>query len=148
MTQYSIRDKCHINTNYDTDTFVGIRCDKGDFSVNFPLGFCLPDNDKELRKDILLLINTIASTTRRKDSGVTRAAASFNELGFPIQAYLYLINDYISRGYYRERETHYRGVVFKNRGNGGSRAHTEAETVSWSCKYVSGSVLNDRNLLS
>ena len=107
MAQYNIRDKCHINTNYDTDTFVGIRCDKGDFSVNFPLGFCLPDNDKELRKDILLLINTIASSTRRKDSTVTRAAASFNELGFPIQAYLFLINDFISRGYYKERETHY-----------------------------------------
>ena len=107
MAQYNIRDKCHINTNYDTDTFVGIRCDKGDFSVNFPLGFCLPDNDKELRKDILLLINTIASSTRRKDSTVTRAAALFNELGFPIQAYLFLINDFVSRGYYKERETHY-----------------------------------------
>ncbi len=124
MTQYSIRDKCHINTNYDTDTFVGIRCDKGDFSVNFPLGFCLPDNDKELRKDIILLINTIASTTRRKDSGVTRAAASFNELGFPIQAYLYLINDYISRGYYRERETHYH-VSVKGKINWGRTIKTQ-----------------------
>ena len=124
MTQYNIRDKCHINTNYDTDTFVGIRCDKGDFSVNFPLGFCLPDNDKELRKDILLLINTIASTTRRKDSGVTRATASFNELGFPIQAYLYLIYDYISRGYYRERETHYH-VSVKGKINWGRTIKTQ-----------------------
>lgn len=124
MTQYSIRDKCHINTNYDTDTFVGIRCDKGTFSVNFPLGFCLPDNDKELRKDILLLVNTIASTTRRRDSDVVRAAASFNELGFPIQAYLYLINDYISRGYYRERETHYH-VSVKGKINWGRTIKTQ-----------------------
>ena len=124
MAQYSIRDKCHINTNYETDTFVGIRCDKGDFSVNFPLGFCLPDNDKEMRKDILLLINTIASTTRRKDSSLTRAAASFNELGFPIQAYLYLINDFISRGYYRERETHYHFSV-KGKINWGRTIKTQ-----------------------
>lgn len=128
MTQYSIRDKCHINTNYEADTFVGIRCDKGDFSAHFPLGFCLPDNDKELRKDIILLINTIASTTHRKDSGVVRATSVFNELGFPIQAYLYLINDYISRGYYRERETRYH-ISLKGKINWGRTIKTQKSFV-------------------
>lgn len=39
MLEYNLKDKCHINTNWDTDTFVGIKCDNGNFSIHFPLGY-------------------------------------------------------------------------------------------------------------
>lgn len=124
MSEYNLRDICHINTNYDEDTFVGIQAENGRISVNFPLGFHLSDDDRQLRKDIVLLIDTISSTTSRKDSKVANVESEYNNLGFPIQAYLYLIHDYISRGYYRERETHYH-VSAKGKINWGRTIKTQ-----------------------
>ena len=70
MLNSSIRDRCFVNQNRDADTFVGLKCENGEFSVHFPLGFGISENDKELRKDIILLLDTIASTTGKKDSSI------------------------------------------------------------------------------
>jgi len=107
MPDYSIRSKCKINTNYDGDTFVGIRSEDGQFSINFPLGFHISDDEKQLRKDILLLLTTIATTVGKVDSTLLKEADDRNDNGFPIQAYLFLIADFYGRGYYKEREVHY-----------------------------------------
>ena len=107
MLEYNLKDKCHINTNWDTDTFVGIKCDNGNFSIHFPLGYHLSDDNKSLRKDILLLISAIASTVSRRESYITLQNKTFDAIGTPIQAYLSIISDYLSRGYYREQEVHY-----------------------------------------
>lgn len=107
MSEFSIRDKCHVNTNKDTDTFVGIMCDKGSFSVHFPLGFRISESDKDLRKDIMLLIGSIESTIGHHKSGIQIGAENCNQTGFPIQAYLTVIYDYFDRGYYKEREIDY-----------------------------------------
>lgn len=119
MLEYSLKEKCHINTNWDTDTFVGIKCNNGNFSINFPLGYHLSDDDKMLRKDILLLISTIAATVARKESYMVLQNKSFDNVGTPIQAYLFIISDYLSRGYYREQEVLYqvskRGKINWNR---------------------------------
>ena len=47
MADLSIRDKCSVNTNWDEDTFVRLRCDEGNFSVHFQLAFVIPVYDKE-----------------------------------------------------------------------------------------------------
>jgi len=107
MSEYSLRGKCKINTNIDTDTFVGIECDNGELSIHFPLGFDVSNDDNELRKDIILMLKTIASTVGRKDSKVSGETRAFDEHGFPFQSYLYVISDYIERGYYKEKETRY-----------------------------------------
>lgn len=107
MAEYSIRSKCQINTNRDTDTFVGIKCDSGEISIHFPLGFHISDDDNELRKDIMLLINTIASSTGKKESELIQADTESTDSGFPMQAYLGVIYDFFERGYYKERETEY-----------------------------------------
>ena len=52
MPDYSIRSNCHINTNRDTDTFVGIQSENGSFTINFPLGFHISEDEKGLRRDI------------------------------------------------------------------------------------------------
>ena len=74
MSEYGIRDKCHVNTNRDADTFVGIICDKGDFSVHFPLGFHVSEDDRNLRKDIMLLISAIETTIGHRESGIQKSA--------------------------------------------------------------------------
>ena len=107
MERFSIRDKCRVNTNWDEDTFVGLKCENGDISINFPLGFDVAEDDKELRKDILLLINTIRSTTSKKDSTVIEGHKEYNTTEFPVQAYMIVIYDFYARGYYKERELKY-----------------------------------------
>lgn len=113
MQKYSIKDRCHINTNYGVDTFVGIKCDCSEFSINFPLGFRVSDDEEGLRRDILLLFTSIAETTRRKESVVSQVSSNFEASGFPIAAYLFMIADYFEHGYYKEKEVHYQ---VENRG--------------------------------
>lgn len=119
MQDLSIRDRCLVNQNVDADTFVGLKCENGDFSVHFPLGFNISIDDKGLRKDIILLLDTIAATTEKRDSEIYNRAKEYFHTMFPIQAYMAVIKDYYERGYYKERETQYmvakRGKIDWNR---------------------------------
>jgi len=119
VQNFSIRDKCSINTNWDEDTFVGFLCEEGKFSIHFPLGFNISDNDKELRKDIIMLLNIIGIMTKKKESSLQKSSNNYTDTAFPLQAYLYVIRDFYERGYYKERETKYivskRGKIDWNR---------------------------------
>ncbi len=107
MQKVDIRSKCSVNTNRDADTFVGMKCDNGDISINFPLGFHISEDQEELRKDILLLFATLASNTEQKESQLLDQGLKFDEVDFPLQSYIFIIKDYIARGYYREQEVIY-----------------------------------------
>lgn len=107
MELYQLNQRCSVNTNYESDTFVGIKCENGDFSVHFPLGFQYSKDEKVLRREILLLINSIASTIGHKQSELKNMSGAYNQTEFPIQAYMAIIHDYYARGYYKERETQY-----------------------------------------
>lgn len=119
MHDLSIRDRCFVNQNREQDTFVGLKCVNEQFSVHFPLGFNIPPGDKELRKDIILLLNTIALATEKKMSDVYKETNQYNYTMLPIQAYIAVIRDYYERGYYKEREIQYlvakRGIIDWNR---------------------------------
>lgn len=119
MADFKLRDKCSVNTNWNADTFVGIKCEKGDYSIHFPLGFHISDTDKELRKDILLILNAIKETTMKKESETYSDFRTYSQLDFPFQAFLAVIYDYYNRGYYREQEMIYntskRGKIDWNR---------------------------------
>ena len=119
MAEFSIRDKCSVNTNWYEDTFVGLKCKDGDFSVHFPLGFVIPGDDKELRRDIIVLLSVIGKTTARKESEIQNEARIYNCTEFPFQAYLSIIRDFYERGYFKEREIHFtvakRGKIDWNR---------------------------------
>lgn len=116
-----LKDKCHINTNKDNDTFVGIKCHGDDISINFPLGFCLAEDggDKAVRKDILLLIEVLTAYGKRKDADAAVKAAEKQETTAPLYAYIYLIRDFITKGYYKEGVVEYasskRGKISWNR---------------------------------
>lgn len=107
MSEYSIRDRCHVKTNQDSDSFVGVKCNDGDISINFPLGFHLAEDDKGLRKDILLLLRILASSTEKMESELPSEALNFFDVNMPIQAYIYLISDFYANGIYKERENRY-----------------------------------------
>lgn len=108
MREIDIRSKCRMNSNREMDTFVGLRCDDGDISINFPMGYHISENNKELRKDIILLFATLAANTERRDSELLDQASNFDEVDFPLQSYMYLIKDFFARGYYKEQEISYK----------------------------------------
>ena len=107
MPSNSIRERCHINSNYEADTFVGIKCENSNFSINFPLGFALSEDERSLRKEILLLLNTISATTKQMESKTQGESISYPEEGFPFQAYMYILVDYFTHGYYKEGEVQF-----------------------------------------
>ena len=119
MQQASLFDRCKVNTNWDEDIFVGLKCDGDDISIHFPLGFDISHEEIELRSDILLLLDTIRSTTSRKESEYVQGIKSYAQVSFPVQAYLEVIFDFYKRGYYKEIEVLYnvakRGKINWNR---------------------------------
>ena len=108
MRQVDIRSKCRVNSNREMDTFVGLKCNDGDVSINFPMGYHISEDDNELRKDIILLFTTLSANTERKESEVLMQGYSFDDVDFPLQSYMYLIKDFLARGYYKEQEVLYR----------------------------------------
>lgn len=116
-----LKDKCHINTNIGEDTFVGIKCHGDGFSVHFPLGFSLTqeENDKAVRKDILLLIEVLAAHCKRQDAEGNFLADEQTNTDSPLYAYIYIIRDFVARGYYKEGIVEYasskRGKINWNR---------------------------------
>ena len=108
MTSFSIKDKCRISKSRQDDAFVGVVCTNGRISITFPLGFHISEDEKTLRRDILLLLDSIASTTGKRASRISEPSGRFSEAGFPLQAYLWLLADYFGRGLYRESEMQHR----------------------------------------
>lgn len=107
MKNRCLSDICSVNTNFSDDTFVGIKCENNTISVCFPLGYDLSLDEKELRKDVLALIDVIRITTAKKDSYISNNQLFKDVVDFPIQAYLHIIRDFIDRGYYIERDVEY-----------------------------------------
>lgn len=66
------------------DTFVGLKCNDGDVSINFPMGYHISEDDNELRKDIILLFTTLSANTERKESEVLMQGYSFDDVDFPL----------------------------------------------------------------
>lgn len=107
MLNNTLFDRCRVNTNIENDVFVGIQRSENIYDVSFPLGYHLSEDEKGLRKDVLLLLNVLAKTIDKKESEIYIGINSDDTENIPVQAYLYLIKDFYERGYYKERETFY-----------------------------------------
>ena len=98
MARAGIRDRCRVDVSENEDSFVGIRCGTDEISVQFPLGFRVSSDDKELRRDILLLLSAIGGTTAKRESKLPGLAGQYSVTAFPIQAYVAVAQDFFSRG--------------------------------------------------
>lgn len=104
-----IKDRCHVNTNEDGDTFVGVKADTENAIVYFPVGYQLPDNEMEIRRDIKNLFNLLGEYTEKKDRVLQMKNFEIeHSVDFPINAYLEVINYYFSHGYYIEKKIIYK----------------------------------------
>ena len=152
MHSLELKERCHINKNSESDTFVGIQCVNGDITINFPLGYNLAQGGKDLRKDILLLFSTLAKHTRRKDSEILGQAVSFDEVDFPVQSYMYLIKDYIAKGYYQEQEVTYKtskkGKINWNRTIKTQRPYVQDHEVFYLDFVTKKNTVNENELIT
>lgn len=107
MVELNIRKKCSINTNRDEDRFVGIKSEDGSISIHFPMGYRVSEDEIGLQKDIFNLLAVIGRNTNYKESEVLGAARDKDQVEFPIQSCIYIIKDFMDRGYFHENEVIY-----------------------------------------
>ncbi|HEM3496928.1 LlaJI family restriction endonuclease [Streptococcus suis] len=109
----SLLDMCRVATNMEGDTFVGIKAEiiEGvqEVTVNFPLGFEIAKDAETARRDIIALVSVLQAhndeESRLRTVDVNQALKTLN---FPMEAYTFVIHDFINRGtYYKETEEYY-----------------------------------------
>ena len=93
-----------INVEDTNDNFVGVKYDKKDIQIIFPLGYRIPEDNKEKIEAIKLLFKTIKLSHDKKidyeDSGDFKEGAN----GLPIDSFQWVINDYLDNGIYIDNE--------------------------------------------
>ena len=105
--QKNIRDRCHVNTNDDGDSFVGVKADTDDAIIYFPIGYQLPANDDDLRVDINNLLGVLAAFM--KEDRVIEVSKAPRTVDFPMHAYLKVIRSFLRMGrYYIETDPQFR----------------------------------------
>ena len=106
---FSLFDACIYNANLnEKDYFVGIKYKNDELRINFPLGYKKAATEEELKKDVLSLIGVLSSLSDANESFIqTQKIARKENVVFPIHAYLYLIKDFLTSGYYFEKEVVY-----------------------------------------
>ncbi|MBS3948499.1 MAG: LlaJI family restriction endonuclease [Dethiobacter sp.] len=102
--------RCHVNKNEDGDRFVGIKADADNAMVYFPIGYKLPETERDLRQDILHLISVLAEFTDRTDRILQmQKFEAPQSVDFPINAYMEVINYFMEQnGYYTEKVAQYK----------------------------------------
>lgn len=107
--QKNIRERCHVNTNDEGDSFVGVKADTDDAVIYFPIGYQLPANDDDLRTDINNLFQVLAAFMKEDKVIEESKFAAPRTVDFPMHAYLKIIRDYLRTGrYYIETDPRYK----------------------------------------
>ena len=114
-SSFSLFDACSYNASLsEKDYFVGIKFENESLRINFPLGYKRASTEEELKKDVLNLIGVLSSLSDTNESFIQNQKIAHKEnVVFPIHAYLYLIKDFLTSGYYFEKE-----VVYTKSSNG------------------------------
>lgn len=105
--------KLYCDTAKKGDDFVGIKASSDGVEILFPIGYRIPDNDREIRRDIRQLIRVLSIYTENGGQSITYQDGTQSAADFPLAACMYVIEYFYSLGgnYYTERETVYRHSV-------------------------------------
>ncbi len=105
----NIRERCHVNTNEDGDSFVGVKADTTDMMIYFPIGYQLPDDDDDLRVDIHNLFGVLAAFMKEDKVIEATKFEAPQTVDFPMHAYLKVIRHFLRTGrYYVETDPQYK----------------------------------------
>ncbi len=84
---------------------VGIKFEQDSIYIYFPLGYDIP-SDKQInlqRKSVIDILTTMSLSKLKNDKSEYNSEEG-NNIEFPINAYLWILNDYISNGLYNEND--------------------------------------------
>lgn len=114
-SSFSLFDACVFNANLnEKDYFVGIKYENESLRINFPLGYKKVLTEEMLKKDVLNLLGVLSSMSDANESFIQTQKITHKEnVIFPIHAYLYLIKEFLTNGYYFEKE-----VIYTKSANG------------------------------
>lgn len=87
--------------------FIGVKISNNKIEFHYPETYQLSNTDDELRRDILAILRTI-SLAKTLTSNLSSYNSKFNSNDvFPMGAYLWIINDFLTYGRYENREKVY-----------------------------------------
>ena len=111
---FHLKDKCEIVTQEDGNRFVGIDFNEKNIKISFPLGYQLPETDDLIRSDIFNLLTILYRFNEDKEYLIqNNIQFSSNNVNFPLNSFMEVINYYMKNGYYMERE-----FIFKTKDRG------------------------------
>ena len=112
ITQNNLINYCHVNSNDDGDSFVGVKIDTEGAMVYFPIGYQLSSDDDGLRAEINNLLGVLASFAK-EDGFIDKSAWGNNEtVTFPMHAYLKIICDFLrTNRYYTENDPYFKSDI-------------------------------------
>lgn len=150
----TLRERCHVNTNDDSDCFVGVKATSEDAIVYFPLGYHLPDSEQDLKKDIRRLFRVLASFISKESKVSLMKKNEVPQIAnFPLQAYLEIIDFYLlNNGYYVEKEFRFK-INAKGKINWAKTIKTQKPYVQdnsfiYLTQVVRSSSPSDKNLIT
>lgn len=114
MSEKKISDNVIIYDSPSSDSFVGIQNKEGHVFVFLPIGMQISNDESITKKDIRLLLEILYREQRTDSEKSKSQKDKFIIKAFPLNAYLYVIDDFIENGIYRERE-----FTFKRNGTNG-----------------------------
>ena len=85
-----------INVEDTNDSFVGVKYNKGNIQIIFPLGYDIPqDDEKECRKSVINLFKMIALAHEKQLNYEDGGDFSVDSEGLPVDSYMWILSDYI-----------------------------------------------------
>ena len=125
--------KCIPSSGKDDDSFVGIKIIGNEVLFYYPETYRFDQNSNDARADIISLLKTISLAKTKVSIKERVNSQRANETNFALNSYLWMINDYISNGFYTNRE-----AAFKTNQSG---------KVDWKRSMRSNPIVSDGNVI-
>ena len=101
-----LSDLC-INVEDTNDSFVGVKYNKGNIKIIFPIGYDVPKDEEECRKSVINLFKTVSLAHEKKLDYEDGGDFSLDSEGLPVDSYMWVLSDYITNGLYSDNEKIY-----------------------------------------
>lgn len=110
---HNLQDVCSVELDNENESeYIGITFNKNNLKIIFPRGYSLSLNDKDLKKDIIILIKVFDKYIKRKKAkSYSREEKNLNKSNgknFSISNAIWLLNDFESNGLYEEYIINYK----------------------------------------
>lgn len=102
-----LKDFCRGCDIFNDEDFIGLRFIDGKPMVTFPRGYRQSESDSDIRKDIIHLLTILHRFNDKKEGSGKKNTQDGDILSFPILSYQYIIYNFLSNGYYSEKDVEY-----------------------------------------